>query len=169
VSIRVDGYDSRWPGWFEAERSVLEPVLRPWLSGGIHHVGSTAVPGLAAKPILDLIAGVRDLTEAHAAIPALAALSYQHAPHRPRALYFGKSADGAPHADACHLHLTEPGSDLWQERLAFRDALRADPELAARYQQLKQDLARTAPDLERYSAGKRSFVADVLARAGISL
>ena len=61
-------------------------VPRPWLAGGLHYVGSTAVPGLVAKPILDMIAGVRDLTDASAAIGALAALSYAHAEHRPRAL-----------------------------------------------------------------------------------
>lgn len=105
-------------------------VPRPWLAGGLHYVGSTAVPGLVAKPILDMIAGVRDLTDASAAIGALAALSYAHAEHRPRALCFYKPAGAAPQHHSCHLHLTAPGSDLWRERLAFRDALRADPELA---------------------------------------
>jgi GrpB-like predicted nucleotidyltransferase (UPF0157 family) len=122
VGVQVAAYDPVWPGRFEAEQASLEQVLAPWLLGGIHHIGSTAVPGLAAKPVLDMIAGVRDLDEATAAINVLSRLSYAHAPHRPRALWFYKPAfAGTAHTH--HLHLTEPGSDLWQERLAFRDAL----------------------------------------------
>jgi GrpB-like predicted nucleotidyltransferase (UPF0157 family) len=87
--------------------------------------------------------------------------------HRPRALWFRKGpAEQQTHA----LHLTEPGSDLWQERFAFRDALRADPEPRAEYQQLKQELAAAYPDDgPAYTAGKRELVARVLATAGIQL
>ena len=68
------------------------------------------------------------------------------------------------------LHLTEPGSDLWQERFAFRDALREDPQLRAEYQQLKQELAAAHPDdMDAYTAGKRAFVARVLDTASITL
>lgn len=96
-------------------------------------------------------------------------LSYAHAPHRPRALRFYKPASAGPHQHTCHLHLTEPGSDLWRERLAFRDALRTHPDLARQYQELKQRLARSATGLSDYTAGKRQFVASVLARSGIEL
>ena len=68
-----------------------------------------------------------------------------------------------------HLHLTEPGSDLWRERLAFRDALLADPALASQYQDLKRQLARFTPDVATYTSGKRAFVAAVLASAGIPM
>jgi GrpB-like predicted nucleotidyltransferase (UPF0157 family) len=68
------------------------------------------------------------------------------------------------------LHLTEPGSDVWNERLAFRDALRADPELVAEYAALKLRLAEQHPDdIEAYTAGKREFVCRVLSRAGLAL
>ena len=86
-----------------------------------------------------------------------------------RALWFYKPASAAPADHTCHLHLTEPGSDLWRERLAFRDALRADPQLAARYRELKRQLARSAAGITAYTAGKRAFVAAVLAAAGVPL
>lgn len=169
MGVTVVDHDPGWAAWFEAERAGLARVLCPWLHGGIHHVGSTAVPALAAKPVLDMIAGVRDLAAAAPAITALRGLSYAHGPHRPHALWFYKPAPAGPEEHACHLHLTEPGSDLWRERLAFRDALRADPELARQYQELKRQLGRSAVGLSDYAAGKRSFVASVLASAGIEL
>jgi GrpB-like predicted nucleotidyltransferase (UPF0157 family) len=166
--IEIVPYDPAWPRRFEAERAVLERVLAPWLEGGIHHIGSTAIPGISAKPIIDMMAGVRDLSEARAASDALAEPGYVDDPHRPGiAHHFTKPS--LQHAEF-GLHLTEPGSDLWRERLAFRDALRADPELAAEYAALKLRLARRHPaDLAAYGAGKRPFVVAVLATAGIEL
>jgi GrpB-like predicted nucleotidyltransferase (UPF0157 family) len=161
-------YDPDWPRRFEEERALLEPVLAPWLEGGIHHIGSTAIPGIAAKPIIDMIAGVRDLGDARGAFEPLVALGYEETPHRPRTHHFSKPP-GGPLTHA--LHVTEPGSDLWVERLAFRDALRSDPELVAEYQALKLQMIdeekRGGPE---YSAvTKRPFVARVLAQAGIEI
>jgi GrpB-like predicted nucleotidyltransferase (UPF0157 family) len=139
----------------------LERVLEPWLEGGIHHIGATSVPGLAAKPFIDMMAGVRDFEGARAAYEPLLSEGYAHTPHRPGiAHHFSKGEYG--------LHLTEPGSDLWNERLAFRDALRADPELVAEYAALKLRLAEEhRDDIEAYTAGKRDFVGRVLASAGL--
>lgn len=155
-------YDADWPLRFEAERAELERVLAPWLEGAIHHVGSTSVPGLAAKPIVDMVAGVRDLEEARAAFEPLRALGYDYREHRPEAHLFQKPGSHA-------LHLTEPGSDVWRERLAFRDALRADPALVAEYAEWKRRHAAPTPDRGPYTADKRPFVARVLAGAGIAL
>jgi GrpB-like predicted nucleotidyltransferase (UPF0157 family) len=169
-AVVVVPYDPGWPAQFEAERAGLEEALALWLEGGVHHVGSTAVPGLAAKPILDMLAGVGGLDAARAASAPLAGLGYVSAPHRPdEAHHFSKPS--ARLAEATHgLHLTVPGSDLWRERLAFRDALRADPALVREYAGLKARLARDhGCDLGAYTAGKRAFVASVLARAGLSL
>jgi GrpB-like predicted nucleotidyltransferase (UPF0157 family) len=165
--IAVVEYDPEWPRRFQTERQLLERLLAPWLHGGIQHVGSTSVPGLAAKPIIDMIAGVRDLEEARAAFHTLLSHSYRYAPHRPEAHRFAKpSLTETTHG----LHLTEPGSALWRERLAFRDALRNDGALAAEYESLKQHLAAEHPrELEAYTGGKRAFVARVLAGAGVQL
>ena len=149
---------------------LLESVLEPWLEEGIHHVGSTAIPGLAAKPIIDMIAGVHDLEEARAAFAPLREHSYQHTPHRPGiAHHFSKLS--ARLSEVTHgIHLTEPESDLWRERLAFRDALRGDAALAAEYETLKLRLAQEHPDvIAAYTTGKREFVIRVLREAGIEL
>jgi GrpB-like predicted nucleotidyltransferase (UPF0157 family) len=150
-----------WPRHFEAERERLEGLLESWLEGGVHHIGATSVPGLAAKPYVDMMAGIRDFEEARAAYEPLLAAGWEQTPHRPGiAHHFSKACYG--------LHLTEPGSDLWNERLAFRDALRADPELVAEYAALKLRLAEEHPDdIEAYTAGKRAFVGRVLATAGL--
>jgi GrpB-like predicted nucleotidyltransferase (UPF0157 family) len=161
-------YDPEWPRRFESERLLLERVLAPWLEGGIHHIGSTAVPGLASKPIIDMMAGVHDLEEARAAYDLLAANSYIHEPHRPGiAHHFGKPSLRLPER-TYNLHLTEPGSDLWRERLAFRDALLADAELAREYEALKLRLAESEESVEAYTAGKREFVGRVLAGSGLT-
>lgn len=90
----------------------------------------------------------------------MAGIGYVHEPHRPRiAHHFAKHAAGGQTTHG--LHLTEPGSDLWRERLVFRNALRADPGLAAEYEALKLALARDQVD---YTRSKRPFVAEVLAR-----
>jgi GrpB-like predicted nucleotidyltransferase (UPF0157 family) len=167
-AIAVIQYE--WPSLFEAERRLLAPVLAPWLKGGIHHVGATAVPGLAAKPVIDIIAGVRNLDEARASFDLLRKESYVYAPHRPGvAHHFAKPS--VRWSEMTHgLHLTEPGSDLWRERLGFRDALRADPDLAAEYEALKGRLAQEhRDDIAAYTAGKRAFVTRVLASIGVQL
>jgi GrpB-like predicted nucleotidyltransferase (UPF0157 family) len=150
-------YDPEWPARFERERERLEEALAPWLEGGIHHIGSTAVPGLAAKPIIDMLAGVRDLLEARAAEGPLAELGYAYREHRPEAHLFWKDRYG--------VHLTEPGSDLWRERLAFRDARHASPELRAEYAEWKRAHGGGTP----YTASKTPLVARVLADAGITV
>jgi GrpB-like predicted nucleotidyltransferase (UPF0157 family) len=158
ATSRVVPYDPEWPALFERERARLEATLAPWLAGGIHHIGSTSVPGLTAKPIIDMVAGVRNLDEARYAFEALTRLGYEHGPHRPEAHRFAKPG--------YHLHLTEPGSDIWRERLAFREALRADADLRREYTEWK--LARTGT--EAYvSSEKRPLVLRVLGEVGIEL
>jgi GrpB-like predicted nucleotidyltransferase (UPF0157 family) len=166
--IALVPYDSAWPRRFEVERALLERVLAPWQEGGIHHVGSTAIPGIAAKPVIDMIAGVRDLEEARAAFDSLRDHFYEHTPHRPGIAHHFEKPSPRSSEQTYGLHLTEPESDLWRERLAFRDALRGDPELLAEYEALKLRLAeKHGTDVAAYTAGKRAFVAGVLATVGI--
>ncbi len=168
ASLSIVPYDPAWPRRFERERAILERILEPWLEGGIHHIGSTAVPGLAAKPIVDMMAGVGDLEEARAAYAPLREAAYHSTPHRPGiAHHFSKPSPSL--GDVTHgLHLTEPGSDLWRERLAFRDALRRDPALVAEYEALKLRLAAEhGAGVGGYTAGKRDLVARVLRDAGL--
>jgi GrpB-like predicted nucleotidyltransferase (UPF0157 family) len=158
--IAVVPYDPEWPRLFEAERARLERVLAPWLAGGVHHIGSTAIPGIAAKPLIDMLAGALNLEESRAAAAPLEAAGYESTQHRPDvALHFSKDGFG--------LHLTEVGSTLWRERLGFRDALRASPELQREYERLKLRLSAEAAYPRTYTGGKRAFVHRVLLGAGI--
>lgn len=169
MPIRVDASSKAWARQFEQERDTLGPVLAAWLVAPVEHIGSTSVPGLAAKPIIDMMAGIGSLDDANAAMEPLVSLGYVHAEHRPDAVYFYRLSADSDQIQTHHLHLTEVGSPLWSERLAFRDALRADPNLAMRYNDLKIELASEHDDLRSYTDGKRVFITDVLAAAGITL
>lgn len=165
----VHPHDPRLAAVAEAECARLAAVLAPWLADGVEHVGSTAVPGLAAKPIADLMASVRDLDEAVArAGDGLAADGWCYVPpeldQRPWRRFFVKPDESGQHRVA-HLHLIEAGHPRWAEQLAFRDALRRDGQLARQYEDLKRQLAaRHSDDREAYTAAKAAFVADALAR-----
>jgi GrpB-like predicted nucleotidyltransferase (UPF0157 family) len=162
----VVAYDPRWPALFEAEREALSAVLGDLLTGEPEHIGSTSVFGMPAKPIIDMLAGVRDLEAGDRAEPLLAGLGYRRQVHRVDAVLFNRSAGGV---QTHSLQLTVPGSDLWRERLAFRDALRADPALISEYAELKQRLLDEAGGRVYSAAGKRTFVRRVLAGAGVDL
>jgi GrpB-like predicted nucleotidyltransferase (UPF0157 family) len=166
--IAIARYDSKWPRRFEVERGLLERVLAPWLEGGIHHVGSTAIPGISAKPVIDMMAGVRDLEEARAAFDPLREQCYLYEPHRPGIAHHFAKPSLALRERTHNLHLTEPASDLWRERLAFRDARRGDSKLLAEYEALKMRAAEEhGADIDSYASAKRAFVAHVLATVGI--
>jgi len=132
----------------------------------VEHIGSTAVPGLGAKPIIDILVGAPSLAHIEACIPALRDYGYRYVPEFEKALpqrrYFTRT-DG--HPGNFHVHAVVQGSDFWRTHLAFRDALRADPALAADYWKLKQRLAARFPDdRAAYTDGKSDFIRGVLAR-----
>lgn len=160
-------HDPQWTGRADAERESLAALLGPWLVDGVEHVGSTAVPGLAAKPIVDLMASVTDLD----LVVAEASESLGDAGW----CYVGPELDGRPwrrffvKPDAsgrrreAHLHLIEAGHARWGAQIAFRDALRRDPGLAREYAELKRRLAAEhGHDREAYTDGKAEFVRRVL-------
>jgi GrpB-like predicted nucleotidyltransferase (UPF0157 family) len=155
--VQLVAYDRSWPDRARAEAAALEDVLRPWLAGRVEHVGSTAVPGLEAKPTIDLMAPVPDLEAAREAFAPLAELGYLYAPHRPHLHWFCKPS---PAVREFHLVLVEPTDPEWAARLRFRDRLRSDPALAAAYVALKCELAARFPDdREAYTDAKAAFVA----------
>jgi GrpB-like predicted nucleotidyltransferase (UPF0157 family) len=155
--IRLTPYDSEWPARFEQERSALEAAIGEWIVCGVHHVGSTAVPGLDAKPIVDILVGVRDLEQARGCFAPLARLDYLYAPYLPDEMHWFCKPD--PSRRTHHLHLVPAGSRRYRDELAFRDRLREDPELAGEYAALKRGLAsRFAEDREAYTEAKSDFV-----------
>jgi GrpB-like predicted nucleotidyltransferase (UPF0157 family) len=161
--VVIEPYDEAWPAAFERERRILEELLSPWLVGAIEHVGSTAVPGLAAKPVIDIMAPVASLAASRGAIEAARSAAYCYFPYRADVMHwFCKPSD---EVRTHHLHIVPYGSALWHERLAFRDALRADANLATRYASLKRELAdRFGDDREAYTDAKAGFIQDALKR-----
>src|SRR5690349_14604269 len=113
--LQLVDHDLAWPDMFVAEREALLGVIGRYLSGPIEHVGSTAVPGLRAKPIIDIMAGVKSLDTSRGAIELLTALDYHYWPYRADVMHWfcKPSPDHRTH----HLHLVPFGSPLWRERL----------------------------------------------------
>ncbi|ATY16332.1 GrpB family protein [Amycolatopsis sp. AA4] len=140
-------------------------LLAPWLAPGqVEHVGSTAVPGLAAKPVLDVMAPMRDLSPStvSAVVPVLSADGWCFVPPSldvaaPWRRFF-VLPDASGLRRVAHLHLLPEGHPRWHAQLRFRDALRADPGLAAEYAEVKRRLAGEVTDREEYTAGKTDFV-----------
>ncbi len=164
--IAIVPYDPEWPGLFERERPRVEAALLPWLAAPVEHIGSTAVPGLAAKPIIDMLAVVSDYDAVAHAVVSMEAIGWAHAPEPgdPQ-----RRTHSFCHPDPAwrthHLHVVEHASDGWRTWLAFRDHMRAHPGDAAEYARVKQELA-AADDRDRaaYRAGKRPFIEGLLDR-----
>jgi GrpB-like predicted nucleotidyltransferase (UPF0157 family) len=155
-------YDPAWPDLFAQEAARLRLVLDPTQVVGIEHFGSTAVPGLIAKPIIDILVAARSLAHAKAAFVApIKALGYVYWDDNPATdrMFFVKGMPPYGERRTHHVHITETAGEMWQRRLAFRDYLRAHPEEAECYAALKYDFAqRHATDREAYTAAKTDYV-----------
>lgn len=162
--IEIAEYDARWAEAFQLERQVLCEALAPWLVGMPEHIGSTAIPDLAAKPIIDIMAPVRSLEDSRAVVAAAEGAGYVYFPYRADVMHW--FCKPSPSVRTHHLHLVPMGSRLWNERLAFRDALRADEGLRTEYRNLKLALAaRYRHDRDGYTDAKTPFINRVLERS----
>lgn len=162
--IRLVAHDPAWTTRFAEERAALEDAIGQWASGGIHHIGSTAVPGLEAKPIIDILVGVESLDAGRGCFESLAGLGYLHAPYLPEEMHW--FCKPHPSRRTHHLHLVPTGSKRYVEELAFRDQLRTSPATAAAYATLKRELAEQfAHDREAYTDAKGEFIRGVLVAA----
>ena len=160
--VLVVPYDGRWRDAFQAEADRLREVFGEAL---VEHAGSTAVPGLDAKPIIDLMVAVESLETAEGFCPALAELGYEYRPEDdvPGRLFFAR---GPREWRTHHLSLAERDGEFWRVQLVFRDWLRAHPETAEAYRALKRELAEQFPDdRPSYTAAKSEFVLKILAQA----
>jgi GrpB-like predicted nucleotidyltransferase (UPF0157 family) len=165
--VALVDYDPSWPDAFAAERARLMAAF-PGTFLEIEHIGSTAVPGMRTKPIVDLMAGVRTMEEAIALNAPLCANRYTTPPGMNECMddrqFFLRHARGKR---THHLHVVVHDSPGWHARLQFRDRLRADDQLRGRYMDLKADLAnRFASDRESYTAGKSDFIARAAQKEG---
>jgi GrpB-like predicted nucleotidyltransferase (UPF0157 family) len=159
--VRLVPYDSAWPDLFAREAERLQSIFA---SAGVpinlEHVGSTAVPGLAAKPILDILGGYPKDASIADYVRVLTSADYLHRGEQgiPGREFFRR---GDPRS--YHLHLARIDGAFWRDHLAFRDRLRADDALRDAYAQLKHELATRFPrDREAYIEGKGPFVRNVL-------
>ena len=162
--IRIVPYDPAWPARFDQERAALTAAIGDWAVGGVHHVGSTSVPGLEAKPIIDILVGVRDLEESRSCFDRVATLGYLYAPYRANEMHW--FCKPSPRRRTHHLHLVPRHSRRYREELAFRDHLRGNRDVAEAYGALKRELAqRFEHDREAYTAAKARFIQATLDHA----
>jgi GrpB-like predicted nucleotidyltransferase (UPF0157 family) len=170
--VEIVPYDPAWATLFATEAEKLRAVLDPGQIVGIEHFGSTAVPGLAAKPIIDILIAVKSLTRAKSTmVEPIIALGYAYWAENPKTdrMFFVKGMPPYGERRTHHVHIAEPGGEMWRRRLAFRDHLRADPAEARRYEALKRDLAARYPDdRERYTDAKTEYVEAVYRKLGLS-
>lgn len=166
-AIELLDADAAWPARFTQERALILPCFseRPLL---LEHMGSTSVPGLPAKPIIDIIALVPDLNVAHMAIPALQTVGFEYRADYPdKTKVFLMKCSVIDGTRTAHLHLHDDADEV-RRHLLFRDALREDDQLRDAYRDLKRELAsRYRDDRVAYSRHKTAFIDRlVLGRGG---
>ena len=164
--IIIAEYDPQWPLLFEQERKRIEAVLGNEAIR-IEHIGSTAIPGLIAKAVIDIAIGIQRLKMASRYIPLIEGLEYIYEPTfealLPERRFFWK---GTPTVHTYHIHMAEVGSPLWVKPIMFRDYLRKHPDEAQHYGELKRSLAeKCVNDMDAYIDGKTVFVEEVLVKA----
>jgi GrpB-like predicted nucleotidyltransferase (UPF0157 family) len=161
--VRLVDSDPGWPAAFERLAAELGGALGE-RAVAVEHVGSTAVPGLVAKPILDLAVGLAPTSDPDHVIPAIERLGYQFRGDKgdTGGLLLFVLEDRPAHRVG-HVHVVPYGSEKWRQCLAFRDRLRIDPDARASYAEVKRRLGeRFASDRQVYTAGKAAFVAGLL-------
>ena len=164
--IELHAYDPVWPEIFARERALIAPILGV-NAVEIEHMGSTSIPGLPAKPIIDIIVLVTDLEAARAVIPALETTGYSFWADNPdkSKFYLAKGLPPAPHRTH-NLHIHDDADEV-RRHLIFRDHLRAHPDVRDAYLTLKRDLAeRFRDDRDAYSKQKTAFVDDIVLSLG---
>ncbi len=158
-SVRLVEYDERWPALFNAERRRILHHCGP-LPVIVEHIGSTSIPGMCAKPVLDMLAGRPRGTSTAEYVEALTGAGYVYRGERgvPGREFFRR---GDPRM--FHVHLVEEGGLLWRDYLGFRDYLRANPDAAREFAASKRELAARFPrDREAYLNAKSPHVEDIL-------
>jgi GrpB-like predicted nucleotidyltransferase (UPF0157 family) len=158
--VELVEHDPSWPNLYEQEAAKLRAIFDGRLEG-IEHVGSTAVPGLCAKPIVDVLVGLEELELTDEQIAAMDELGYHFLGEHglPGRLFFRKE----PRTH--HVHVVEYGGEHWQRQLTFRDALRSDEEERERYDAFKRRLAAEGHPREVYTELKTPFIRSVEERA----
>jgi GrpB-like predicted nucleotidyltransferase (UPF0157 family) len=157
--IELVDHDPSWAALFEQERDRVAGVFDGVV--GIEHVGSTSVPGLSAKPVVDVLIGLGQLDVSEEQIATMESLGYEYLGEYglPGRLFFRK------HPRTHHVHVVEHGGEHWERQLTFRNALRSDPDERRRYEAFKRRLAAEGHPRDVYTELKTPFIRDVEKRA----
>lgn len=160
--IRIVDYDPGWPNKFETHaKTIVEAVGDSILR--IEHIGSTSVPGLAAKPIIDILVEVPDSADESAYLPQLEAAGYSLRVREPE--WNEHRMFRTPRQDV-HVHVYSAGCPEIERNLTFRDRLRANADDRKRYEELKRELAaRSWSDMNEYAAAKTAVIEKIIAAA----
>jgi GrpB-like predicted nucleotidyltransferase (UPF0157 family) len=165
--IEIVEYNPDWPGLFEEEKANILAVAGDYIED-IQHTGSTSVPGLAAKPVIDILIAIPDLALVEKCVGPLEGLGYGYLGENgvSERHFFRKPAGNSWHRTH-HIHMVLKESQEWGNQTRFRDYLRAHAETRQQYQELKRELAvRFGSDRGGYTDAKADFVIEVLRRAG---
>jgi GrpB-like predicted nucleotidyltransferase (UPF0157 family) len=164
-TVALEQYDPEWIRAFESEKVALEKLLGDNIFD-IEHIGSTSIPGLTAKPIIDMLIGMKSMTDLPKLESILERAGYEYRPNGSdefQALFVSGPEELRTH----YLHFTEVGSSTWRDDLAFRDYLRTHPEARIEYENLKKGLAaKYKDDRVNYTASKEEFIKGILAMQG---
>lgn len=163
-TVELHPYVPEWPLIYEKEKEIIHRALDP-SSFPIEHIGSTSIPAMAAKPIIDILLGVDDLTDFTRLIHPLSQAGYEYIPKPDLKIrrFFRKGVRGR---GTCHLHICEWLGEEWKEKITFRDYLRKNPEKAAEYNALKKQLARDYKHHRSlYTEKKGPFIQSIVKQA----
>jgi GrpB-like predicted nucleotidyltransferase (UPF0157 family) len=165
--VEIVEYDPKWAILYGEEKAKILAAIGH-LAVAIEHIGSTAVVGLGAKPIIDMMVGVNHLSDVKDCMEPLGSIDYEYQPQHeatmPERRFFRKGEP--PEEQHYHLHMVERGSEFWKRHLAFRDYLRTHPETSRQYCELKKKLASEyGSDREGYTEAKTSFIESTVAKA----
>lgn len=165
--IKVLAYDPNWPAMYTAEAKQIRSLF-DHDEVCIEHIGSTSVPELYAKPVIDILLGADSLAIYHQALPKFMQLGYHYMPKLengfPDRRFFKKRDE---HDAGFHIHAVVKDSDFWQRHIKFRDILRKDKNAAEAYAALKQNLAEQFPyDIANYVQGKTKLIEQLLNSEG---
>lgn len=162
--VNVTDYNAEWINDFEQEKAKIKNVIND-ITLGIEHIGSTAVPGLGAKPVIDMMVGVKELSQVSPEyIVQLKSINYEyvHKPEYPERLFFRK---GQWRAGTHHLHVYVHNGEHWLNNIWFRDYLRSHPKAMDDYYRLKKQLEGLyKSDRVAYTNAKAPFIQSILSR-----
>ncbi len=167
-TVKLENYNEKWKDIFEEESKLISSKINKFLIG-IQHIGSTAIPGIAAKPIIDIAVAIDSLSNVEKIIKLLHELGFQYRGEQGipgRHLFVKGDEENRTH----HLHVVENDHHEWKTHILFRDYLKSNSKVAKEYSNLKIELAKKYEfDREKYTEGKSEFIQKIIEKAGSTL